>query len=951
MEKSYNPQHIEKLLYQNWEKKGYFKPNGDTSQEAFCVVMPPPNVTGSLHIGHAFQQTLMDMMIRYHRMQGKNTLWQTGTDHAGIATQILITRKIADEENKTSQDYDNHTLIDKTWQWKNKSNRIISDQMRRLGNSVDWTRERFTLDQGFSDAVRKTFVHLYKEKLIYRKKRLVNWDPKLCTAISDLEVENLEKKGSMWYIRYPLANGAQTVNGKTYVVVATTRPETILGDTGVAVNPLDIRYQNLIGKFVVLPLINRLIPIISDKYVEMAKGTGCMKITPAHDFYDYEIGCRHQLPMINIFTYNGKLRHYSQVYDSHGQETNSYAPVIPVAFRGLDRFEARTAIIQEINKIGLLEDIQTHCFMVPHGERSGVVIEAMLTTQWYVRMAPLAKVATQAVASGKIQFVPRQYTNMYFSWMRNIEDWCISRQLWWGHRIPAWYDPSGNVYVAHSEQEVRKENDLSDNLPLTQEVDVLDTWFSSALWTFVSLGWPKCTKELKIFHPTNVLVSGFDIIFFWIARMIMLTMHFVKDDRGQFQVPFKTVYVTGLIRDHEGQKMSKSKGNILDPLDMIDGISLEDLIKKRTKNMMKPQLAEKIRKRTKEQFPCGIEAHGADALRFTLASLASTGRDIHWDMKRLKGYRHFCNKLWNGSRFVLMNTEKHDCGFSGDELELSLPDRWIIAKFNYTAQAWHDALERYRFDLAANILYEFTWNQFCDWYLELTKPTLHGGTKSQLRGTRHTLVNVLTDLLCLAHPLIPFITETIWQRVKVIKNIADETIMLQPIPAFSETRINDKAIEDIDWMKRVIIAIRNMRNKARIPQAHPLDLLLRTNSKHVIDRVNNNDRLLKALAHLKTIQIVPEDANHPLAYNESIEDADILLPLTDWIDKNIELNRITGEIMQLEAATKQINSKLDNKDFIRLAPEAIMIKEKKRLRECELKIAKLIEKKMLILAI
>ncbi|VFP86993.1 valine--tRNA ligase [Candidatus Erwinia haradaeae] len=950
MEKRYNPKHIETLLYQNWEKSGYFKPNGDVSQESFCIMMPPPNITGSLHLGHAFQQTIMDVMIRYHRMKGKNTLWQTGTDHAGIATQLLITRKISEEENKTSQDYDSDALIKKTWQWKNNFNSIISHQTRRLGSSVDWTRERFTMDHGFSDAVKKIFIILYKEKLIYRKKSLVNWDPKLCTAISDLEVENLEQQGFMWYIRYHLANGVKTSEGKTYIVVATTRPETVLGDTGVAVNPADIRYQSLIGKFLVLPLTNRLIPIIGDKYVEISKGTGCMKITPAHDFNDYDLGFRHQLPMINIFTCTAHIRDRAQIYDTYGQELNNCDAIIPLVFRGLDRFEARKVIIKEIKKIDLLEDIQTHSFMVPYGERSGVIIEAMLNTQWYIRMTPLAEVAIQAVKSGEIQFVPKQYANMFFSWMKNIEDWCISRQLWWGHRIPAWYDPSGNVYVAYNEQEARIENSLDVDLPLTQEIDVLDTWFSSALWTFVSLGWPKNTPELKTFHPTHVLVSGFDIIFFWIARMIMLTMHFIQDDNGKIQVPFKTVYITGLIRDDEGQKMSKSKGNIIDPLDMIDGISLEELIKKRTKNMIKPQLAEIIRQRTKKQFPCGIEAHGTDALRFTLASLASTGRDIHWDMKRLKGYRHFCNKLWNGSRFVLMNTEQYDCGFLGGELELSVSDRWIISKFNYTAQAWHEALNHYRFDLAAHILYEFTWNQFCDWYLELTKPILHNGTQSQLKGTRNTLVNVLADLLCLAHPLIPFITEAIWQRVKVIKHISDETIMFQPVPIFSESRIDNESIKDIEWIKQVIIAIRNMRNKNHIPSTHLLDLLLNTNSDHIINRIKNNYHLIKALANLKTIQIVPKDSNHPLAYNQSIDDADLLLPLENLVDKNIELNNIQSDMTKLETIIKQIRSKLDNKNFIKLAPEAVVIKEKKRLKDCELKIAKLIEKKRLICA-
>ncbi|VFP83933.1 Valine--tRNA ligase [Candidatus Erwinia haradaeae] len=951
MEKTYNPKNIEQEIYKIWEKNGYFKSRNHPHQENFCIMIPPPNVTGSLHMGHAFQQTLMDAMIRYHRMQGKNTLWQTGTDHAGIATQMLVTRKLEHEKKTPLPNYDRNALVEKIWQWKEESGNTIANQMRRLGSSVDWERERFTMDKGFADAVKKVFIHLYKEKLIYRGKRLVNWDPKLCTAISDLEVEHIEKKGSMWYIRYPLANGLKTSINQEYVVVATTRPETILGDTAVAVHPSDIRYKNLIGKSLITPILNRRIPIIGDKHVNIETGTGCVKITPGHDFNDYDVGQRHHLPMINILTKNGKIRNHAQVYDATGESSDIYHSYIPQDFHDIDCHEARIRIVNTLHRIGLLEDIQPHNLMIPYGERSGVVIEAMLTTQWYVRMRPLAKVAIEAVERGDIQFVPQKYANMYFSWMRNIQDWCISRQLWWGHRIPAWYDTFGNVYVANDEEEARKEYNLNKSVTLTQDMDVLDTWFSSSLWTFTTLGWPKNTTELKNFHPTNVLVSGFDIIFFWIARMIMLTMHFVKDTNGKPQIPFKIVYITGLVRDDEGQKMSKSKGNIIDPLDMIDGISLTELIQKRTNNMMQSKFTDIIRKRTTKQFPHGIAAHGTDALRFTLASLASTGRDINWDMKRLKGYRHFCNKLWNGSRFVLMHTENYDCGFYGGKIELSLPDRWILAKFNYTVQDWHDALGKYRFDLAANILYEFTWNQFCDWYLELTKTVLQNGSKSQLRGTRNTLVNILTALLCLAHPLIPFITETIWQRIKIIQNIKDETIMLQPVPQFSINQVNDTVLEDMEWIKRVVIAIRNIRNINHISSAHPLELLIRTNNARIINRIHDNSDLIKTISHVQTIKILSTNAECPLSFNQLIDDTEIIIPIVDLVDKSMELDRVTQAIIKLELTIDKIHIKLDNKEFIKMAPEAIIIKEKKHLRDCKLKLDKFIETRQKILSV
>ena len=951
MEKTYNPQDIEQPLYEHWEQQGYFKPNGDTSQESFCIMIPPPNVTGSLHMGHAFQQTIMDTMIRYQRMQGKNTLWQAGTDHAGIATQMVVERKIAAEEGKTRKDYGRDAFIEKIWQWKAESGGTITRQMRRLGNSVDWERERFTMDEGLSNAVKEVFVRLHKENLIYRGKRLVNWDPKLRTAISDLEVENRESKGSMWHIRYPLADGVKTADGKDYLVVATTRPETVLGDTGVAVNPEDPRYKDLIGKFLVLPLVGRRIPIVGDEHADMEKGTGCVKITPAHDFNDYEVGRRHKLPMINILTFDGDIRESAQVYDTNGEESDACDTTIPAAFQKLERFAARKAIVAAIDALGLLDEIKPHDLTVPYGDRGGVVIEPMLTDQWYVRTAPLAKVAVEAVEQGDIQFVPKQYENMYFSWMRDIQDWCISRQLWWGHRIPAWYDAEGNVYVARSEAEVRAENNIAPEVVLTQDEDVLDTWFSSGLWTFSTLGWPENTEALRTFHPTSVLVSGFDIIFFWIARMIMLTMHFIKDEDGKPQVPFKTVYMTGLIRDDEGQKMSKSKGNVIDPLDMVDGISLEDLLEKRTGNMMQPQLAEKIRKRTEKQFPNGIEPHGTDALRFTLAALASTGRDINWDMKRLEGYRNFCNKLWNASRFVLMNTQEHDCGFNGGELELSLADRWILAEFNETVKAYRGALDSYRFDIAANILYEFTWNQFCDWYLELAKPVMNGGTEAQLRGTRNTLVTVLEALLRLAHPIIPFITETIWQQVKVLKNISDDTIMLQPMPEFSASRVDAAAMADTEWLKQAIVAVRNIRNEMNISPAKPLDVLLRGASADVVRRVNDNHNFLKTLARLTTLALLPAGEKGPVAVTKLVDGAELLIPMADLVDKAAELERLAKEVAKVEVEMEKITTKLGNEGFVARAPEAVVAKERERLADFEQAKSKLIEQQAVIAAL
>jgi valyl-tRNA synthetase len=718
MDKTYNPQNIESDIYQQWEKNGHFKPSG--KGDPYCIMIPPPNVTGSLHMGHAFQQTIMDAMTRFKRMQGHNTLWQVGCDHAGIATQMVVERQLAAENGPTRVELGRDAFNQKVWDWKEHSGGTITGQMRRLGTSVDWDRERFTMDPGMCAAVKEVFVTLYEQDLLYRGKRLVNWDPKFHTAISDLEVENKDQKGHLWNIRYPLADGVKTKDGKDYIVVATTRPETLLGDTGVAVNAKDERYNDLVGQHVVLPFVGRKIPIVADDHADMEKGTGCVKITPAHDFNDAEVGKRHKLPLINVLSPSAAILAQAEVYTTTGEPSDVYDNALPAEFAGLDRFDARKAIVKALEDQDLLVSVDDNDMSIPYGDRSGVVIEPMLTDQWYVRVAPLAEVATKAVEDGDVEFVPKQYENMYFAWMRDVQDWCISRQLWWGHQIPAWYDDAGNVYVGRDEAEVRAKHDLSDDVTLKQDQDVLDTWFSSALWTFGTLGWPENTDDLKTFHPTDVLVTGFDIIFFWVARMMMMTMHFIKDENGKPQVPFKKVYVTGLIRDELGNKMSKSKGNVIDPLDMIDGISIDDLVTKRTGNMMQPQQAEKIKKRTIKEFPEGIEPHGTDALRFTLTALASTGRDINWDMRRLEGYRNFCNKLWTASRYVLMNTEEHDCGqnssLAAGDMTLSLADKWIIGQFETTVKDFIEAMESYRFDIASQVLYEFTWNQFCDWY-------------------------------------------------------------------------------------------------------------------------------------------------------------------------------------------------------------------------------------------
>lgn len=947
MDKTFQPADIETKWYQNWEEKGYFSPQGTGA--SYSIMIPPPNVTGSLHMGHAFQDSIMDALTRYHRMKGHNTLWQVGTDHAGIATQMLVERKIAAETGQTRHDLGRDAFLDKVWEWKEESGGTITRQLRRLGASVDWNHERFTMDDGFYKAVQEVFVRLYDDKLIYRGKRLVNWDPKLHTAISDLEVENTDEKGFMWHLRYPLANGETTTDGKDYLIVATTRPETMLGDTAVAVNPKDERYAALIGKFVALPLVNRLIPIVADDYVDREFGTGCVKITPAHDFNDYAVGQRHKLPMINILDKDAAIREEAEIFNSDSSENTDIDKALPASYAKLDRYAARKAIVEDFEKAGLLEKVDDHALKVPRGDRSGLVIEPMLTDQWFVATAALAKPAIEAVEDGRIEFVPKQYENMYFSWMRDIQDWCISRQLWWGHRIPAWYDAEGNIYVARNEEEAREKYQLPADLALSQDDDVLDTWFSSALWTFGTLGWPEQTERLKNFHPTDVLVTGFDIIFFWVARMIMMTMHFNKDENGEAQVPFKTVYVTGLIRDEQGQKMSKSKGNVLDPLDMIDGIELDKLLEKRCGNMMQPQLAEKIAKATRATFPDGIGAHGTDALRFTLFSLASTGRDINWDMRRLEGYRNFCNKIWNAARYVLMNTEEQDCGVNGEAFELSLADRWIISRLQQTEQTVADAMAAYRLDHASQAIYEFIWNEYCDWYLELSKPVLWDDNASAeiKRGTRRTLIRVLEATLRMAHPFMPFITEEIWQQVAPIAGVeftaGNDTIMLQAYPLAANEKIDTAAIADVEWLKNVILAIRNIRGEMNVPPSKALSLLLKNGSDEDLRRLDSTRQSLSKLAKLEDIQWLSANDEAPMSATQLVGAMEVLVPMSGLIDKAAEIARLEKEVQKLDKEIQRLQGKLGNAGFLDKAPADVVAKEQEKLAAQQAALAKLSE--------
>jgi valyl-tRNA synthetase len=932
MDKTYAPQDIESRWYHTWEEKGYFEPVLTEGGEPFCIMIPPPNVTGSLHMGHGFNNTIMDTLVRYQRMKGRPTLWQAGTDHAGIATQMVVERQL-EATGETRHTLGRDQFIKRIWKWREESGGNITNQLRRMGSSLDWAHERFTMDEGLSEAVQEVFIRLYKEGLIYRGKRLVNWDPVLHTAVSDLEVISEEENGYLWHMKYPFTNGTG------HLVVATTRPETMLGDCAVAVHPNDERYKHMIGELVELPLTGRKIPIIADEeHVDPEFGTGCVKITPAHDFNDYAVWQRHrdevaitEQPhggLINIFTVDAAIRTNS------GSENN----LIPQAYIGMDRYQARKQILADLDSAGLLQETREHKLMVPHGDRSGAVIEPLLTNQWYVKVGPLAEPAIKVVEDGTIRFIPDNWKNTYFSWMRDIQDWCISRQIWWGHRIPAWYDKAGNIYVGRSEDEIRAEHNLDSEYELTQDPDVLDTWFSSALWPFSTLGWPEETERLKTFYPTSVLVTGFDIIFFWVARMIMMGLKFMGE------VPFREVYVHGLVRDGEGQKMSKSKGNVLDPIDVIDGIDLESLINKRTRNMMQPHLAERIERLTRKNIPDGIPAFGTDALRFTFAAMAATGRDIKFDINRIEGYRNYCNKLWNAARYVLMNTENHDCGLES-EVELSAADQWITSRLQETIKTATSAVESYRFDHMAQAIYDFTWNEYCDWYLELSKTILNSDsvTELQKQGTRRTLIVVMENLLRLAHPIIPYITEEIWQRVAPLAGVEGETIMLQSYPEYNGDLVNRQATDDIDWAMAFILGVRRIKAEMDIAPGKPVPVLLSHASSEDEQRLEAARPYINFLAKTESIELLQPGKHEPESAIALVGEMKILIPLAGLIDKDAELTRLQKEIDKLEKETVRLNGKLSNSSFVEKAPEAVVNKEREKLSEAEKALAHLAE--------
>ena len=931
----YNPAEIESKHYQNWETQGYFQPDMDLTKPSFSIQLPPPNVTGTLHMGHAFNQTIMDGLTRYYRMKGCNTAWIPGTDHAGIATQIVVERQLA-AQNVSRHDLGREKFLEKVWEWKEVSGGTITQQMRRVGCSADWTREYFTMDDVRAETVTEVFVRLYEQGLIYRGKRLVNWDPVLGTAVSDLEVESVEEQGSMWHIRYPLAD-----NPAEAVIVATTRPETLLGDVAVAVNPEDERYTHLIGKELILPLTGRTIPVIADEYVEKDFGTGCVKITPAHDFNDYEVGKRHDTRLVNVFDLEAKVLANAEVFNFKGEAQQGFA--LPEKYAGLDRFAARKQMVADLQEQGLLVEIKAHTLMTPKGDRTSSVIEPMLTSQWFVAMSAtpnggepdsefkglsLADKAKKAVDSGAVRFIPENWVNTYNQWMNNIQDWCISRQLWWGHQIPAWYDEAGNVYVARNQAEAEKQ---AGKTGLTREEDVLDTWFSSALVPFSTLGWPSETDELKAFLPSNVLVTGYEIIFFWVARMIMMTTHFTG------KVPFKDVYIHGIVRDHEGKKMSKSEGNVIDPVDLIDGIDLDKLLVKRTTGLRKPETAPKVEEATKKLFPEGIPSMGADALRFTMASYASLGRSVNFDFKRAEGYRNFCNKIWNATNFVLMNTENQDCGYGATATEprgYSFPDMWIIGRLNQTIEQVTQAYETYRFDLAAETLYSFVWNDYCDWYLELAKVQLQTGCASRQRATRHTLLRVLEAALRLLHPIIPFITEELWQTVAPMCDAKTaDSIMLARFPEADREQIVQTTFEQMTVLQDLIGAVRNLRGEMGIQPNVKAPLFVES-ADDLADYLKYLPMMTR-LTEAQQVAALPESEDAPVAVCNGAR-----LMLKVEIDKAAETARLSKEAEKLQKALDKLNAKLSKPGYTEKAPAHLVEKDKADLAELEDKMAK-----------
>ena len=925
--KKYQPQEIEQSWYQKWEANNYFSPRDpepDSDSKPFCIMIPPPNVTGTLHMGHGFQHSLVDSVIRHRRMKGDKTLWQMGTDHAGISTQLIVTEQLAAEGIKASE-LGREKFIERAWQWKEQSGGTISKQLRRLGASLDWSTERFTMDEGMCEAVLEVFETLYDEGLIYRGKRLVNWDPELKTSISDLEVESEEEKGNLWHFKYPIID----IQSETqeYLIVATTRPETMLGDTAVAVHPDDERYKHLVGKEIALPLSDRRIPIIADRYVDQEFGTGCVKITPGHDFNDYDMGKRHDLPIINILNDDASLN-----------------TDVPTAYQGLDRYEARKQVTADLDGLGLLDKVEDHMMAVPRGEKSGVVVEPYLSDQWYVKIQPLADPAIEAVENGSIEFVPKNAENTYFAWMRDIQDWCISRQQWWGHQIPAWYDNTGSVYVGHDEVAVRKKYNLADDLELSRDDDVLDTWFSSALWTFATLGWPEKTEALKTYHSTDLMVTGHDIISFWVSRMIMMTLKYIDE------VPFKKVYIHGLVTDADGQKMSKSKGNGLDPMDIIDGISLEDLVEKRTGHLLQPKMAARIEKATRKEFPEGIKAYGSDPLRFTFYSIASSARGIRFDMNRVEGYRNFCNKLWNAANFVFMNTTTEDIEpFYGDsEREPSVVDRWIVSEFQKTVSGVDLAMETYRFDLAAKAIYEFVWDQLCDWYLELSKPVLNNenATAAQKAGTRFTLISTLEATLRLAHPFIPFITEELWQQIPASIRGDGETIVLSAYPEVIDTSVDQEAEDDIAWLKAIVTGTRNIRGEMDISFGKPIPVIFHKGNDKDKARLEDNRELLEFLVKPESLTWLEAEAEPPASATHLVGDMHVLVPLSGLIDKDAELARLNKDIEKKTKDRSRAEGKINNPSFVDKAPEAVVQKEKDKVLELSSAIEQLEEQKV-----
>lgn len=929
----YNPAEIESKHYQNWEEQGYFQPDMDLTKPSFSIQLPPPNVTGTLHMGHAFNQTIMDGLTRYYRMKGCNTAWIPGTDHAGIATQIVVERQLA-AQNVSRHDLGREKFLEKVWEWKEVSGGTITQQMRRVGCSADWTREYFTMDDVRAETVTEVFVRLFEQGLIYRGKRLVNWDPVLGTAVSDLEVESVEEQGSMWHIRYPLAD-----NPAEAVIVATTRPETLLGDVAVAVNPEDERYTHLIGKELILPLTGRTIPVIADEYVEKDFGTGCVKITPAHDFNDYEVGKRHDTRLINVFDLEAKVLANAEVFNFKGEAQPGFA--LPEKYAGLDRFAARKQMVADLQEQGFLVEIKPHTLMTPKGDRTGSVIEPMLTSQWFVAMSAtpnggepdsefkglsLADKAKKAVDSGAVRFIPENWVNTYNQWMNNIQDWCISRQLWWGHQIPAWYDNEGNVYVARNQAEAEKQ---AGKTGLTREEDVLDTWFSSALVPFSTLGWPSETDELKAFLPSNVLVTGYEIIFFWVARMIMMTTHFTG------KVPFKDVYIHGIVRDHEGKKMSKSEGNVIDPVDLIDGIDLEKLLVKRTTGLRKPETAPKVEEATKKLFPEGIPSMGADALRFTMASYASLGRSVNFDFKRAEGYRNFCNKLWNATNFVLMNTEDKDCG--QDEMQplaFTFADQWIIGKLQQAEAAVAEAFETYRFDLAAQTLYEFVWNEYCDWYIELAKVQIQTGCPTTQRTTRRTLVRVLETILRLLHPIMPFITEELWQVVAPLANAKTaDSIMLAAYPQADKEKIVQTAFDKMAALKDLVEEVRKLRGEMGIAPNVKAPLFVEGSAE--LEGLLKYLPSLTRLTEAKLVDSLPEAEDAPVAVCNGAR-----LMLKVEIDKAAETARLSKEAEKLQKALDKLNAKLSKPGYTEKAPAHLVEKDKADLAELTDKMGK-----------